>query len=245
MTVSHITKTSLKQISAAILLFIFLSISQANASHFYSGAITYRKLAPTTVEFTIRQVWLAEDVDNLQFFFGDGTSDLTANTFISAVNTTSNRELHVVERVISHTYASADRYVAYMEDCCRSTQIKNSPGTSYRVEAFVDITDPFDLGSPQIIAPPVVQLGISAASVYHLSTSDIDGDGVECRIAAAGESGIQIPPTVNGNALSVLKNCSILWDNQGASIGDLYGMIPPSFFGGSTNGTTLTSSFPG
>ncbi len=180
-------------------VFLFLLLQAALATHQRAAEITYRHIEGLTYEFTItmytRTSSPADDERNtMPIFWGDGSSDeIPRIDFYPLGNDISYNRY-----VGRHTYAGPGAYTITVEDPNRNNGVVNIPN-SVNVPMFIDsylVINPF-LGynnSVQLLNPPI-DAGCVGQPFYHNPGAyDPDGDSLSYKLVVCkGAGGKDIP----------------------------------------------------
>ncbi len=155
--------------------------------------------------------------------FGDSSS-----TSLSATVTDYNTDEDwlLAKANVSHTYASAQDYLAYIESgnrlspCSAGNAHFNNPDGTYRVETTVDVGT--GNSSPVSCLPPVVRCPAGEPCSFQIPTSDNDGDTLSFRLSTAGESDVVTQPgagnSCTGGTASVSGTGLYSWNSAGCSL---------------------------
>ena len=214
---------------------VLLASRRAEATHFRYGNISYTipdPSAPTTVRFTVNVAWGPYPfVDTTVLDFGDGGPSNPAtpgSPVASGVDATGN-QYTFYSYVVSHTYPAIGQYTASFGSCCRLSNLVNSGGNSFNVQARVDTT-PGNSGNPISFVPAIIQMQVGGVRTHFIPAVDPDGTPVTCRFATTAESSIATsPPAAAGNgAIPTLSasasppGCLLTWNLAGATSGKQY-----------------------
>ena len=205
------------------------SATEANASHFRYGNITWSRPSASsrTVTFTLTQSyrlsnWPGAGVgtnvsDNLSLAFGDGTTAPITLT-INSVNPAE--DYFIGTFTTTHTYAAGnDNFTVNYNSCCRLTNLQNNGGGSFSQLTTVNLGTS-NLGSAVSTLPPVVSVSTGqAAATFPVPAADPDGGALTYALSASGDfgGGTQAP------GLSIDANTGIATFNTvGKAVGTLW-----------------------
>jgi lysophospholipase L1-like esterase len=130
-----------------------------------------------------------------------------------------------ISTTISHTYAQAGEWTAFIDTCCRIFATSapnahiNNPSASYRIETRVNTAS--EAPSPVTVMPPIVQCPIEGECVFTVPASDPAGDGLAFRFSTPGESGIQNQPGPPHapHAATIDPDTGLFeWNTEGATV---------------------------
>jgi MYXO-CTERM domain-containing protein len=210
-------------------LWVMVLASQAEASHFRYGNITYTIpdpiQAPRTVRFEVVVAWRKDYpiLDSTSLNFGDGnTNPADQGVQIGTGTDASGNEYTVQRYTVTHTYPAPGIYTASFTSCCRLSNLINAADNSFLVTAKVDVT-PGNRGNPVSVVPAVHQLQVGGVRTIQIPAVDPDGTPVSCRFATTAESSIGTPiPAIpaNGNKPTLTPSvsppgCTLTWNTTG------------------------------
>jgi len=228
---------------AAVSLF-FVSLP-AEASHLWSGAVTYRIPDPVNnpngVSFEIVNGESLGFPSSLPLNPGNGTG-----LSLTGVVLTPGGNIGLVGYKGTTTYSSSGIFTAEHASCCLNSMFLNAADSNYKFTAKVDVS-PGNKGGPYTFMPPVVQLQTGGLRTLFVPAADPDGVAVRCRFATAAESGIQInppPAMASGNLPTIAastspQGCTITWDLTGTQAAKRYAI---ALMLESMNGSNLSST---
>ncbi|MGH2808434.1 MAG: PxKF domain-containing protein [Actinomycetota bacterium] len=185
----------------------------AAATHFRYRDLTWKRVSGSTVEFTMRiadrrsyhgapsagQSW-TEHINN----FGDGTSGTLTGRIIS-VNLVDDWLLAEVKG--THTYPHEGPFTVQWESCCTLSSLRNSPDSSLKARAVVDLRGGNDY-SPRTSISPIVNVQPGEVRSFRIPAFDDDGDRLSFRLGTQQESLTTNPPD-----LTVERDTGIItWD---------------------------------
>jgi gliding motility-associated-like protein len=180
-------------------VFLFLLVQSALATHQRAAEITYRHIEGLTYEFTItmytRTSSPADDERNtMPIFWGDGSSDeIPRIDFYPLGNDISYNRY-----VGRHTYAGPGAFTITVEDPNRNNGVVNIPN-SVNVPMFIDsylVINPF-LGynnSVQLLNAPIDEGCVGQPFYHNPGAYDPDGDSLSYKLVVCkGAGGKDIP----------------------------------------------------
>jgi len=194
---------NLRGVSArlALLAIVFaFSFSEAFATHFRYGSITWTNVSGNTVQFQINQAYRrsffgAPVVGSLvnvgSINFGDGSA-AAINLTVTSVNLTEDWFFGTATLV--KTYSSNATRTASFESCCRLSTLANDPDGSYRTETVVN--PGVGNNSPVTTIQPIVNLqtGLNPAQ-FQIAAFDPDGQTLTFSLATNAQKGGGPQPT--------------------------------------------------
>ncbi|OYT14172.1 MAG: hypothetical protein B6I19_01285 [Bacteroidetes bacterium 4572_114] len=209
-----------------IFLMLALFIPAAIATHQRAGEITYKPVGELKYEFTIVTYTYTPsqaDRDELQLFWGDGTSTIVPRT----------QEIYYPNDIKRNVYAGAEHifpgqgtYTIYLEDPNRNYGVLNIPN-SVNVPFFIQtelVINPF-LGpnnSVELLAPPIDIGCVNELFLHNPGAYDPDGDSISYKMVdCRGSFGLPIPGYVLPNQVDTTVQSSfeidpitgtIVWD---------------------------------
>ena len=131
----------------ASLLAVALYTTDAHATHFRYGNITYSVPdpinAPTTVRFDVVTAWRQAFIGSTILVFGDGTQNPSTTGAKIGEGVDVGGDAYQVQRyTVTHTYPAKAVYTASFTDCCRISQLTSDGqhDKDFRVWAVVDLT---------------------------------------------------------------------------------------------------------
>ncbi len=178
------------------LFFVFMSV-HVFATHERAGEIIYRHLNGLTYEITLityTYTLSPADRDDLEVFWGDGTSDFIKRT--SKVNL--GNEVQKNTYIAKHTFPSMGNYVISMEDPNRNQGIINVPNSvdvPFYIESELIINPFMESNNSPILNNPPIDIGCVGKPFHHNPGAvDLDGDSlVYSLITCRGYNGQNIP----------------------------------------------------
>ena len=202
-----------------IILLLFCRVL-AFATHERAGEITYKHISGTTYEFTLLtytySISLA-DRPELEFKWGDGTSNLVARTSKTYLGNEINKNTYVA----IHTFPASGSYIVSVEDENRNQGILNIPNSvniPFYVETIITINSFLISNNSPILHNPPIDVGCVGEVFYHNPVAiDPDGDSlvfslVDCR----GYNGLVIPGyslPLTSNSISIdPRTGDFVWD---------------------------------
>lgn len=211
-----------------ILIFLMVLSFKATGTHNRAGEITYTHLFGNTYEFTITTCTKTSseaDRDELEIFWGDGTSDILPRTNINFITGANAQKNFYVGQ---HTYTGAGTYVVEVEDPNRNEGVLNitqSVLVPFCIQTTIKIT-PF-LGpdnSIQIEGCPCPEYAcFNKKWCYNVKAYDPDGDSLSYQLVPCrGENCDELlipaqyiyPNDVGGGALTIDEQTgTICWDS--------------------------------
>jgi hypothetical protein len=227
---------------------LLLGATPAQASHFRFGHITWiprPDIGPNSVEFTVLQAWRRSSCGGTAgdgfvavgdfgcpapIDAGDGNFPALSGQVIS-IDTVA--DWYLSRHTAVHTYASPNNggvpWQANFSSCCRiyAPQV-NAPGTSFQLTTTVDLA--INDSSPASTIFPIQPMVVNQVNNLVPPLIDNEGDTLNCRLATFLESGsgIATPPgPPNGGStvpLIVNPNCTITWNTNGTSVGQLWAL---------------------
>ena len=200
------------------LALLLLLPSLAEASHFRSGQITWKRVSGNRVRITADTAWRADFVDSTIVRLGNGDTRGGQGVRL-AQGVDAGGAPYVVQRFeFEYVYAHAGPFTVELSGCCRVSTLANGRDLSYVVRAVVDLRDPANLGSPVLSLPPILQMPAGGVRTYPLAIADPDGRGFTCRLATAAENGGANAPA----GLTVSPSCVLQWNTSGLPVGNRY-----------------------
>lgn len=180
-----------------IWIFLFLSLSVANATHQRAGEITFRHISGLTYEFTIVTYTYTPspaDRPELDIIWGDGTSATVSRIEKIDYPNDISRNIYIS----NHTFPAPGNYTISMEDPNRNYGVINIPN-SVNIPFYIETTliiNPF-LGSnssPVLLNPPLDNGCVNIPFYHNPGASDPDGDSLSYRLVfCKGLNGEVIP----------------------------------------------------
>jgi len=222
--------------------------SDAEATHFRFGHITWKATGTNTAEITVLHAWrctfffsssactsgsiVGGGVPTTATFNFGGGSPATSNLTGTVIFNDAANGWFLAKYVTTHAYPSQGPFTASFSNCCRISTLQNSNAD----DAFLVTTD-IDFrngnkGSPVSSIPPIVQLPKTSPGnfvTFSLPTADPDLDSITCRLATTAESSLT---TAAPNAalplpvqtLSVTSDCKLVWDTSETTFSQLYAL---------------------
>ncbi|MDI6034540.1 HYR domain-containing protein [Flavobacterium sp. LB2P84] len=167
------------------LIFLVTLSSSVFASHYRSGAITWREVSPRVVEFTVTTSWRNDFVGEVYLDYGAAVTDIqeTSNQIVSDVNGVATR----VQKLVV-TYPDLGPYTVSWSSCCRIDGLSGGGSSGNMVlSIIVDLTGG-NKNSPVCSLPATVNLPIgSTAATFQVPANDLDGDVLSYRLATVAE----------------------------------------------------------
>ncbi|MDZ4712324.1 MAG: T9SS type A sorting domain-containing protein [bacterium] len=241
------TKLSMTLCSFAIIAILTMCFTtEANASHFRYGHLTYVKnpLNPNEVTFTLIDAFrrngygapvvgslITETIGATSLDFGDASATGTLQYRVIAIDIPNNFLIgravqpgDTSKQTITHTYAGAGPFQAEIFSSARNSIEINNPGQSYRVSTIVDVST--GNNSPVSSLPVIVGLVQGPASTFSVPAFDSDpSTTLKWRFASLAEMGgvSQNPPSAGGfPAVINSANGLVTWNTTAAVLGGLY-----------------------
>lgn len=224
---------ALLTIVATVFASFLISIAtapSASATHYRANQMSWHKGAGTNeAEFHVGGSWRCTFFFNPcnptvgQTFragnlnFGDG-SPAQAGVVFEVVSFDAANDVVTAEAHITHTYASAGPFTAFISDCCRLSRSGghiNNPDGSSRYETVVDFAR--TSASPVALVAPIVDCPINAVCRFTVPAADPDGQGLAWRLSTAAEAAggsFTQPPGATIDSASGLYS----WDTTGATL---------------------------
>ncbi len=230
--------------------FLCFSEQSAYASHFRYGHVSWKPGAGTNeIEFTLDGAFrrdgylgsagdgrpavgdiITETVGATGLNFGDGMSTGTLQFKVTSIDPANNwlfaRALQPgssSKTTISHTYAAAGNYTAFVGSCCRISRFSgvnehiNNPDRSYRVETVVHVGT--GNSSPVSALPPIVLCPQNGLCTFIVPGADTDGDTLNFRLSTSSEAGSGfIQPASTSDSASISSTGTYSWDTTGATL---------------------------
>jgi hypothetical protein len=226
---------SVMAIAAGAVAFMAVSASDASATHWRGGNISWTDgAAANEVNFTFTSYWrrtafggsagdgfgaIGDTVSFGDFFnFGDGGSVAGAGV-ISATNVSDN--WIKVTQTVSHTYNSAGPFTASWQSCCRISTLQNNADGNNRVESIVRANGS---SSPnEGSSSPIFEVADGGVRVFNpFTTTDPDGGTFTYALASSAQAG---PGFNQPTALSIdALTGNVTWDTDaaGTAVGQLW-----------------------
>ena len=180
-----------------VLLFLFLIVGTAKATHERAGEIIFSHINDLTYEVKIITYTYAPspaDRENLEIMWGDGTSSILPRTSLVDLPDDIRRN----EYEGQHTYVGQGSFKITLEDPNRNYGIVNIPN-SVNIPFFIEtllVINPF-LGpnnSPILLNPPLDFGCIDRLYIHNPAAFDPDGDSLSYRLTVCrGANGLPIP----------------------------------------------------
>jgi hypothetical protein len=180
--------------------FIFMSASNAQATHFRYGNISWKVVSSTpteaTVEFKVAMVFRSayfgnpavgtSIVPDLTFYHGDGTS---RSILLLVTSQSVSEGWFYGEATFTKIYANPNgTYNAYFNSCCRISTLQNNRDATYQVETLVNLGA--GNTSPVSTLPPIINLPLGVASAaFTIPASDPDGDQLTFSLTPSSQMG--------------------------------------------------------
>lgn len=212
-----------------ILLFTFILLETALATHQRAGEILFRHISGLTYEITvITYTYTPSPADRpeLDIRWGDGSSSTLKRT--EKINYPNNisRNVYAYRPDLGatearHTYSSPGTYRISLEDPNRNAGIQNIPN-SVNVPLYIDtelVINPF-LGynsSPILLNPPIDNGCVNKLYIHNPGAYDADGDSISYRLVtcrgANGDpiAGYTLPQASNFFILDPVSG-DLVWD---------------------------------
>jgi hypothetical protein len=206
--------------------------SFVGGSHFRFGHISWEPAGGNAIDFTVTlgYAWTSCGLPNVGdalacieiLQYGDSSSDAVTAT-VTAIDTTNNWVIGTAS--LSHTYASAGDFTAFLSSCCRigSGTHVNNPDGAYRIQTVVNAGS--GNSSPVSVLPPIVQCPIDDVCTFAVPAVDPESDTLSWRLstdveASGAMAGFTQPgPTDATNAASVNPTTGVYtWDTSGAAL---------------------------
>ncbi len=193
----------------SVFVFAILIISELYATHNRAGEISYRHLSGLTYEFTITTYTKASSVDadrdDLQIFWGDGTTSILPRT----TEIILENDIKFNQYTGVHTYSGPFKYVVYVIDPNRVESIlnmQNSINVPFYLEDTLNIIDPTIYGtnsSPVLLNPPIDFGNVNEIFVHNPNAYDPDGDSLSYRLIPPKQSvGFDVPGYVSPDRIN-------------------------------------------
>ena len=200
------------------LIFLLTLSSTVFASHYRSGAITWREVSPLVVEFTVTTSWRNTNIGSVSLNYGSTVTDEqeTSNLIVSDVNGVATR----VQKIVV-TYPDLGPYTVSWTSCCRIDGLSGGGSSGNMVlSTIVDLTGG-NKNSPVCSLPATVNLPIGAtAATFQVPANDLDGDVLSYRLATPTELGGNQPAGFSIDATTGLATVNTSISNYIA--GQLY-----------------------
>lgn len=196
--------------------------TEAFATHYRYGSISWVPGTGNNITFTVRQGWrhtafgspaVGTTVNTGTFYYGDGGST-SIQLLVTSVN--AGEDWFFGEFVVTRNYATTGTYTAYFNDCCRISTLQNNADGSFRAETRVNVGTANS--SPVILSPVILnmQTGQNPAG-YQITASDPNGDNLVFRLATTSEFGGNHP-----SGLSISSSGLLSFNTVGKLAGQLY-----------------------
>lgn len=192
------------------------------ATHERAAEITYKHINGLTYQIklvTYTYTPSPADRDNLQIYWGDGTSNIVPRT----LKLDLPDDIRKNEYVTQHTFPGPGSYFISMEDPNRNYGVINVPN-SVNVPIYVEtklIISPF-LGqpnnSPVLLNPPIDKGCVGSPFVHNPGAYDPDGDSLSYKLVTCrGAQGLPIPgyflpQAINGVSIDSVTG-DFVWDS--------------------------------
>src|SRR3989338_2726124 len=179
---------------------VFFTASDAEATHFRFGHITWKATGTNTAEITVLHAWRRSAAGALIIgntppafatlsFGGGSTSSLGLTGTVIFVDVAN--DWYLAKHVITHTYPNQGPFTASFTSCCRISTLQNGNNDDdFLVTTDIDFRNG-NTGSPVSSIPAIVQLPKTTAGnslTFPLPTADPDLDSITCRLATTAES---------------------------------------------------------
>jgi gliding motility-associated-like protein len=181
-------------------LFCFCILSSSLfATHNRAGEITYRKISNLFYEVKIVTYTKSSspaDRPELEFFWGDGTSDTIPRQSITPnVGPDIQKNIYVG----THTYPGSGSYTMYFLDENRNSDVVNMPGSvniAFYVETKLVISPAIaNNSSPSLLQPPIDNGAVGQIFLHNPNAFDPDGDSLSYELVKCKGLGGQVIPT--------------------------------------------------
>lgn len=214
-----------------VLVGCLLSTTDALASHFRHGQISWYVPdpvnAPRTVRFTVTTTWRANSIGSTVLQFGDNTNNGSQQgTSIGTGSDATGGAYAVMEYTANHTYATNGPWTAFFTDCCRIAGLQNGSEADFRVQSIVNLNG--SNSAPGLIASSfLIAAQAGGVRTFDFLMGDADGETPTCRLGTDAEAGFTgATPTAAGNkqpsVSSVGNVCKLTWDLTGATAGQKF-----------------------
>lgn len=186
-------------VAVATAVVILGTASIASATHYRANQLNWHQATGNTVEFDYTGSWRCSaffsspcsasvgdtfSPDTLNFGDGAVAGSTMTVTAVDVTNDVVSGEAHV-----THTYASAGPWTAFVENCCRLSASGghiNNPDGGVRFETIVNLAA--TSASPVSLVSPIVDCPINALCSFTVPAADADGQGLSWRFATAAEA---------------------------------------------------------
>lgn len=220
-----------------------LLISQAHATHFRYGNLSWRQLpsdlSGRTIEFKLTMGFrlgyfsptptVSSTVSNTTanpssaFNFGDGATISAFNFTVTSVNT--GDDYFYGEATIVHSYTSIGAFSAYIESSARLSTLINNANGRYRIATTVNV------GStnlpPASTLPPIINLPFDqAAASFTIPATDPNGNTLTFSLATATDLGVTSYTFTQPTGFSLTTGGVATFDTRSPkAVGQLYNAI--------------------
>lgn len=234
-------KASLWKIFAILALVLLAGAvfmpSDADATHFRFGHITWKVTGTNTAEITVLHAWRRSAAGALVVgntspafatFSSGGGSPSSSNITGTVIFVNAANDWYLAKYVTTVTYPNQGPFTASFNSCCRISTLQNSNNDqNFLVATDIDFRNG-NTGSPVSSIPAILQFPKTTSPnkvVFPLPVADPDLDTVTCRLATTAESQlITAAPTAGGKTLSVTSDCKLEWDTSSTAFSQLYAL---------------------
>ncbi|MBC5846495.1 putative Ig domain-containing protein, partial [Flavobacterium kayseriense] len=200
------------------LIFLLTLSSTVFASHYRSGAITWREVSLQVVEFTVTTSWRSGAADNVFLNYGAAVTGVqeTSNQIVSDVNGVATR----VQKFVV-TYPGLGPYTVSWSSCCRINGLSGGGSSGSMVLSTIVDLRGGNKNSPVCSLPATVNLPVgSSAATFQVPANDLDGDVLSYRLATVTELNGNQPAGFSINATTGLATVNTSLTNY--MVGQLY-----------------------
>jgi|GEM_PF-3126131 len=217
-------KTRMAGISKLMLIWLFLLILPATATHFRYGHITWTEVGEDSVEFTVTTAWRTAFIGSYYLYFGDGQRVpvySSSQTQLFTGDDLQGESYTITQYKVVHPFSGEGPFLAYFSSCCRIGSVLNARYASYRVETIVDMRNG-NSGSPVSSMPVILQMQQGQVNTIPIPVADPDGDPFTLRMATSSESGVPGVAATASHTLELDNNGNLVWDTAETTVGEKY-----------------------
>jgi len=210
----------------ALLALVFtFSLSEALATHFRYGSMTWTNVSGNTVQFQINQAYrrsffgapvVGSSVYVGSMNFGDGTF---GDIYLTVTSVNLAEDWFFGTATLVKTYSSNATRTASFESCCRLSTLANDADGGYRTETVVN--PGVGNNSPVATIQPIVNLqtGLNPAQ-FQISAFDPDGSPITYSLATNAQKGGGPQPT----GLTISPSGLVSFSTMGQPLNRLFTM---------------------
>ncbi len=216
---------------ALTLLISAFSVTDAIASHYRYGNISWSRLNTSTrdVTITVNQAYrlnffgavsVGSTVSTESLNFGDGSS---TNISLTVTSINVAEDYFIGTATINHTYGGSNTdFTVFYESSARVSSLQNNSNAGYRCEALVRLVAN-NLGSPVSTLPPVISLPVNTNATFQVPAVDPDATTLGYAMSVPSEYIGSFGTGVDAPGLSINPTTGLAtFNTTGKTVGHLY-----------------------